>query len=221
MNKIVMDKEYYHLDNENLNIKITKRNISLEISGNVKINDFDTIEDINLSIVLNDNSKLIYNKFNKDINSVNVDIKVNNNCYLEFNQSVYNCIEGKFKINTKILGNNSDSKINFYGVTNHCGNIIVDVTGDVKDNIKDNNMLENVRLLSLNDAKNVILPNLLVSSNDVIVNHNATISKIDDDYLFYLTSKGLSKESAINLIYKGFIFSKLNISDEEKNLINI
>ena len=216
MNKIVLDEEYYSLENKELNIEIKKKNITLEINGNVKINDLSSKEDINLKIVLNDNSKLIYNKFNKDLSYENINIIANNNTYLSFNQSVYNTLEGNFKIFASIHGNNNKTYINFYGVTNENGKICVDATGSVEKNIINNDMLENIRILSLNDKENIILPNLLVSSDEVEINHNATISGVNEDYLFYLMSKGLSKEESIKLITKGFLMNKLEISDEEK-----
>ena len=216
MNKIVLDKEYYSLDNKTLDIEITKRNITLEIQGEVKINDLTTNEDINLNIILNDNSKLIYNKYNKDLCNEIINIDINNNTYLSFNQSVYNTLEGNYKILANIKGNNNQTYINFYGVSNGNGKIVVDATGSVEKNIINNDMLENIRILALNEEENIIYPNLLVSSDEVSINHNATISGLDDDYLFYLTSKGLSKEEASKLITKGFLMNKLDLSEEEK-----
>ncbi len=221
MNKLLLDKDYYHFKDEELNIIITKKNITIEIDGNVKINDLESKEDINLTIIVNDNSKLIFNKYNKNLNNSNINIDIHNNTDVSFNQSSYNELEGNFKIYTNILGNNNNTIINYYGVTNQKGKLIVDATGNVIKDIKNNNMLENVRILSLNEEENIILPNLLVSSNEVIINHNATLSSIDEDYLFYLESKGLTKEEATNLIYKGFITSKLVIDQELKdNLLN-
>lgn len=221
MNKIVLDEDYYKLENEEIDLKITKKNTTLEITGNVVINDFDTVEDINLKIVLNDNSSLIYNKYNKDITYTNILIDVNNNTNLEFNQSVYSTLESNHKIKANILGNNNNTTINFYGVSNIKGKILVEATGDVKKNINNNEMLENIRILTLNEEENIIYPNLLVSSDEVSINHNATISGLDEDYLFYLESKGLSKKEATKLITKGFILNKLKISDEYKDKIFI
>ena len=216
MNKIVLDKEYYSLENKTLEIEIKKKNITLEINGEVKINDLTSKEDINLNIILNDNSKLIYNKYNKDLSNENISIDINNNTYLSFNQSVYNTLSGNYKIQANIKGNSNKTYINFYGVTNEKGKITIDATGSVDKNIINNDMLENIRILSLNDEENIILPNLLVSSDEVSINHNATISGIDEDYLFYLMSKGLSKEEATKLITKGFLMNKLDLSNEEK-----
>lgn len=219
MNKIVLDEEYYSLNNQSINVEIKKKNITLEINGEVKINDLTSNEDINLNIILNDNSKLIYNKYNKDLSNEIVNINVKNNTYLSFNQSVYNTLVGNYKIVANIKGNNNKTYINFYGVSNNKGKLVVDATGNVIKNIVNNDMLENIRILSLNNEENIILPNLLVSSDEVSINHNATISSINEDYLFYLTSKGLSKEEASRLITKGFLMNKLDLSEEEKENI--
>lgn len=216
MNKIVLDEEYYSLENKSIDVEIKKKNITLEINGEVKINDLYTKEDVNLNIILNNNSKLIFNKFNKDLSNETINFEINNNTYLSFNQSTYNTLKGDFKIHANIKGNNNKTYINFYGVSNEKGNIIVDATGSVEKNIINNDMLENIRILSLNNEENIIFPNLLVSSDEVSINHNATISGLNEDYLFYLTSKGLSKEIAATLITKGFLMNKLDLSEEEK-----
>ena len=217
MNKIVLDKEYYKLKDEEVNIEIKKKQLTIEIDGVVKINDLYSKEDLILNIILNDNAKLIFNKFNRDLASSNITIDVKNNTYLSFNQSIYTTLQGEYKILVNILGNNNQTYVNFYGVSNQNGKIFVEADGKVEKNVKNNDMLENIRILSLNDEENIILPNLLVSSDEVSINHNATISGINDDYLFYLEGKGLSKEKASELITKGFILSKLDLTLEEKD----
>lgn len=219
MNKIVLDKEYYHFNDEEINAIITKKNVTLELDGNIKINDLESKEDINLKLILNDNANVIFNKFNKDIANANIKIIVNNNTNLNFNYSVYNTLESSFKIDANILGNNNNTYINFYGVSNLKGKFVCDVTSSVEKDIFNNDLLENIRILSLNDEQNIILPNLLVSSDNVSINHNATISGLDKDYLFYLESKGLDQEEASKLITRGFIFSKLDLSKDEKEKI--
>ncbi|MBR1416409.1 MAG: SufD family Fe-S cluster assembly protein [Bacilli bacterium] len=216
---MILQEEYYKFKDQEINIEIIKKNVTLEIDGNVKINDLKSKEDLNLKIILNDNAKLTYNKFNIDVSKINTEITVNNNTTLNYNQSLYTTLSGNYKINANILGSNNNTYINFYGVSNQKGKIEVEATGKVKENIKNNDMLENVRVMALNDEENIIYPNLLVSSDEVTINHNATLSGVDEDYLFYLMSKGLSKEKAISLIYKGFILNKLDLSIEEKENI--
>ena len=40
---------------------------------------------------------------------------------------------------------------------------------------------------------------------DSVIEHEATVSKISEDNLFYLMSRGISKERAMDLIILGFI----------------
>jgi Fe-S cluster assembly protein SufD len=48
-------------------------------------------------------------------------------------------------------------------------------------------------------------PNLEIFADDVKASHGATMSEVDDEQLFYLQSRGLTKESAGNLLIQGFI----------------
>ncbi len=48
-------------------------------------------------------------------------------------------------------------------------------------------------------------PALKIETNDVSAAHEARIGKIGDEQLFYLTSRGLTEEQAIQLIVSGFI----------------
>lgn len=54
------------------------------------------------------------------------------------------------------------------------------------------------------------VPINIVKNSDVFLQHEATVSKISEDQLFYLMSRGLSEEEATEMIVMGFIepFSK-------------
>ena len=145
-----------------------------------------------------------------------INIQENNDTTLEFNYSLYQSIKASIILDSKVLGNNNKCSMNVYGVSDKDGAIVVNATGSVLENIKDNDLLENIRILMLNDSENVIVPNLLVESNEVSVNHNATISSLDTNYLYYLNSKGLSYEDAKKLIVKGFLKSKLKLRKKEE-----
>ena len=54
-------------------------------------------------------------------------------------------------------------------------------------------------------SKSDTIPKNIVSNNSSILNHEATVSKISKDKLFYLMSKGISEERAKELIIMGFI----------------
>jgi len=63
-------------------------------------------------------------------------------------------------------------------------------------------------LLSEN-ARVGAVPNLEIENNDVRCSHGATISTVDPDKLFYMTSRGLSEKMAKDAIVEGFFDSTL------------
>lgn len=68
-----------------------------------------------------------------------------------------------------------------------------------KSNIKcDTLILDN---LSTSDT----LPKNQVLNNRVVLEHEATVSKVSEDQLFYLMSRGISQDDAVQMIIMGFI----------------
>lgn len=216
MNKILVKEDNIVLDNEIVELEFKTLKCNLTIKGSVWINDLNNNNLEELNITLLDGSRLLYNKYTKDIKNLKINILENNDTTLEFNYSLYQSIKASIILDSKVLGNNNKCSMNVYGVSDKDGAIVVNATGSVLENIKDNDLLENIRILLLNDSENVIVPNLLVGSNEVSVNHNATISSLDTNYLYYLNSKGLSYEDAKKLIVKGFLKSKLKLRKKEE-----
>ena len=211
-----MKEDNIVLDNEIVELEFKTLKCNLTIKGSVWINDLNNNNLEELNITLLDGSRLLYNKYTKDIKNLKINIQENNDTTLEFNYSLYQSIKASIILDSKVLGNNNKCSMNVYGVSDKDGAIVVNATGSVLENIKDNDLLENIRILLLNDSENVIVPNLLVGSNEVSVNHNATISSLDTNYLYYLNSKGLSYEDAKKLIVKGFLKSKLKLRKKEE-----
>lgn len=55
------------------------------------------------------------------------------------------------------------------------------------------------------DSKSDTIPKNIVSNNSSFIEHEATVSKIDEEKLFYLMSRGLSEDKARELLMMGFI----------------
>lgn len=60
-------------------------------------------------------------------------------------------------------------------------------------------------VLLLDDALAESLPTLEIQANDVKASHGSTTSRINDEQLFYLTSRGIPAQHARNLIVAGFL----------------
>jgi hypothetical protein len=55
------------------------------------------------------------------------------------------------------------------------------------------------------DSESRTLPYIEVAERDAEIGHEATVSKIADEQLFYLMSRGLSQEQAMSMVVNGFI----------------
>ena len=209
MNKLLVKEGILSINNSLNDLDIKTNTLTLEISGNVCINDINNNTDLDLKIIMSDGSHLLYNRYNESINKFNLDIEITSNAYVEFNYSLKTLIASDISLNANIAGNNNISHINFHGITDQNGVIKNVATSKVDEDTKDNEVLENLRIVTLNDAENMIVPNLLVRSDSVNAIHNTTISTVDKDYLFYLNSKGINKKDATKLIVDGFLKSNL------------
>ena len=209
MNKLLVKEGILSINNSLNDLDIKTNTLTLEISGNVCINDINNNTDLDLKIIMSDGSHLLYNRYNESINKFNLNIEITSNAYVEFNYSLKTLIASDISLNANIAGNNNISHINFYGITDQNGVIKNVATSKVDAATKDNEVLENLRIVTLNDAENMIVPNLLVRSDSDNANHNTTISTVDKDYLFYLNSKKKKKKDATKLMVDGFLKSNL------------
>ena len=48
-------------------------------------------------------------------------------------------------------------------------------------------------------------PYMEIGAQDAVIGHEATVSKVADEQLFYLQSRGLSEEQAMGMVVNGFI----------------
>lgn len=60
-------------------------------------------------------------------------------------------------------------------------------------------------LLIDNESRSDTYPYNNINSNDASIGHEATVSKIGDDQLFYCMSRGMSEDEAMAMIVRGFI----------------
>lgn len=223
MNKLLIDKENnIEIKDNAVELDIQVKELTLNIKGNVLINEIckKDNEELNLTINIEPKSSLIYNRFiihNKANN--NITINQDNTSNVSFNYSIVATDKVELTINSNLSGNENETSIKVASVTEQNGKVIITSTADVKPKIENNNLLESIKILLLNDEESICIPNLLVSSNEVEVNHAATISGIPQDYLFYLNSKGLSNEAATKLIKNGYLLNNLEINKDIKEQI--
>jgi hypothetical protein len=223
MNKILIDKENnIEIKDNAVELDIQVNDLTLNIKGNVLINEISKKdnEQLNLTINIEPKSSLIYNRFilHNQANN-NITINQDNTSNVSFNYSLIATDKVELTVNSTLTGNDNETSIKVASVTEQNGKVIITSTADIKPKIENNNLLESLKILLLNNEESICIPNLLVSSNEVEVNHAATISGIPQDDLFYLNSKGLSNEAATKLIKNGYLLNNLEINKNIKEQI--
>lgn len=194
MNKLLMDGNKVTLSNYETTIEV-KESSTLYI--------LDNGFDLNLDININDNKELIIYDFNTHNKKSKIKVKQGNNTKLTYNHTFKVSGEYTFDYVANISGNNNTNNINISGVSN--GHVTFNVDGCVEDSTKDNELNENIKILTLK-GRAYISPMLHVSALNVLANHNTAISNVNPDYLFYLMSKGIDEESATKLIEDAYLY---------------
>lgn len=117
----------------------------------------------------------------------------------------------KISVTAIHLKNNSIGEILFRGVL--AGSATCEVFGLIKMNkyIKNASGLFSQKTLLLSEKAAVkSLPHLEILSQNIQAKHEVAISRLDEEQLFYLTSRGIKKSEASKMIIKG-MFSKEQI----------
>ncbi|MBU4017224.1 SufD family Fe-S cluster assembly protein [Patescibacteria group bacterium] len=121
--------------------------------------------------------------------------------------------EDKLNLKIKIYHQKpgTNSKIIIKGALKNSADIKLNGLVKIEPGAKDANTLLASHILLLSDKARVqVIPSLEISEKDIKAGHAATIDRINDMELFYITSRGLSEKTAKSLIIQGFLSSILN-----------
>jgi len=183
---------------ENINIfneEIKVLKIKVKTGVTAVINDFRIIneEDTEIEFDLEKDANLIYN-------------------HSYINNGDYN-----LSIDAKFIDKGSHIQINIHGI-NDKGSTNLKIDGKIGKKEYNNFLLENIRLININDGKAKVMPNMLINNSRVIANHNVTIGKLNDNELEYLMSKGISKEASKKLILNGFLVDIITDNEMKRKI---
>lgn len=165
------------------------------------IDDNKYLEIINFCEIDND-TKIVINEYNNtNVKYVsNVDVKGHYNLNIQLN----------------MFGNNSFSNIMISGVVSNDASFFVESFD--KEKTFDNEIAESIRLLNDN-GKIHVEPILRVGSMHVLANHSNSITDYNEDYLFYLKTKGIDQVNASRLIKDSYKYGLIRNYDEVMKFI--
>ena len=127
----------------------------------------------------------------------------------------------KLNLNANIQANNSKTTINIIALAHDNSSITLNWNLHIQQWIKKVEAMLYEEALLLWNAKYIsLIPWLRVDSPDVIASHWAKIHRISPERLFYMQSRGLALDRAIDMIVNSYwqqIVDKLHLDEKEKS----
>jgi Fe-S cluster assembly protein SufD len=195
------------------------------------LEDLDLDLDLDLEILQKKNSKLKLFLVYKNIKKIQTKILIKSQAEKTYTE-LYGLIVAKNQNDISILSqiihnaNYCQSKQIYKFILDDKSNGKFDGLIQIKPNLRDIEAIQyNHNLLLNNFSKMTSIPNLRISSPQVVCKHGSTMGFLNTDYLFYLQTRGLSYQFAKKLLVLGFaetILSQIPIlCQQEKLLQNI
>lgn len=222
MNKIIVDNK---INSNNLNINsdsfiicdTTNNSLELNIIENTKVFLYIKNSNINININLNNNLDIILFVIDSTLN-INIDINKQNT------KLIYNYRNININDNNYILNINHNNKNTISIVTNNGINIDNNklnyiINGYVKKESTNAICNQDSKIIVMKDNNSSIKPNLIIDNNEIDANHSSYIGFFPKEKLFYLKSRGIDENNCLKLLIKAFLLEKLELSLEEKELI--
>lgn len=204
LNKIIVEQDVLVLQEEDVVLDIHPNKLDLTVKGRVYcgIQNFTNKE---LNIQLEENSHLTIEFLISIENSKNkIAIYNGENAKLDFHYACTYKGANELTVDSILATSNNENRILIRAVEEE-GTLTVKAVGSIENDTKENTYLEDIKALTNQNNSIKIMPDLLVKTDSVMATHNAVISPVDTEELFYLESKGLDKTCATSLIKEGFL----------------
>lgn len=108
----------------------------------------------------------------------------------------------------KHIGRDTEAQINWKSAVSDTAYIVFDGMIDIEKGAQGTNSDLRDAALHLSDkARSDSIPGLEIDANEVKAGHGSTSGQIDEEQLFYLMARGLSREDATRMIVLGFFAS--------------
>ena len=132
----------------------------------------------------------------------------------------------EFDVNVFHNAINTYAQMDNYGVCRDNGRLVFSGICQIIKGSHGSKAHQNAKIMVFDEKSNgVAKPILKIDENDIEASHAAIVGKINDEHIFYLTSRGLTEEEAKRIITLGYLkpilkgFSDEYMINEIENLI--
>lgn len=176
-------------------------NFNIQVQNNAEITF--GYANLNSSNVVNVTKMDLVGKYSKGV------IKTINFANKSYSLANLMTIEHKAQETTSLIDN--------YGIVNDTAELVVDGVGIIQKGNSKSTAEQESRIVNLSDkAKSVANPQLIINEYDVKAGHAAAVGQIDEGQLFYIMSRGLTKQESIKLIIMSNVNDMLAMFTDKK-----
>jgi len=242
---LILKTGEYRLDNSSVVLNTLNIKIEVNSNCYILLDNLSNIKELNIDILEGSQVKLSM-MFDKELNDIKININVYKYSSLEgyiadfsINKLDLNCLvnlkeEGatcyfklaslsankddkNISISVNHLTSKTYGKVDNYGVCKDLGKLLFAGTSFIVNGAVKSKTEQNAKIMVFDEASNAIAkPILKIDENDIEASHAAVVGKINDEHLFYLTSRGISVAEAKELITFGYLKPILVGFNDEK-----
>ena len=186
----------------------------------VKIFDLRKLKDCKIQeeYYLEQNSNLQFIKFYEG-----EEVKKQDNIYLNGNGANLSYLlktialkKQKYQVIVHHQDHNTSCHIYHHGITKEEGALTFHITNLVENGKKNTIVNQQNKIITENQNLCKICPNLIVDEQDVIASHSAYLGDVNENELFYLQTRGISRKDARDLLIQGFLLEKIDFQFQQK-----
>ena len=209
-NKIVLTDDIVYLD------KFVSR-AEVIVNGSCTLNAINLHNNLSLDVSISKKSSLILNIFDYAVSDeIKIDVTLDDGANLILNNAFISEENYGLTIDTKLYGSNIDVYVNVRGINEENASSRVIMNGSIAGETRGSCMSEYAKIINKSENSAVLIPNLVVDTNEVEANHGVSIGSIDQNEIFYLLSKGIGYDDATKMIENGFLLAIMNDEVKEK-----
>ena len=136
---------------------------------------------------------------------------------LKVQNDVLTSVSKKFEQNTLHSQGNTRADIYNYGIARSSGYCDFEVKNRINKGCHGCETHQTSRILTFDpQSKGRILPVLYIDDNDVKASHAATMGQPDSEQIFYMQTRGLTRQQAMRLITIGYLMPVTEVIDDEE-----
>ena len=212
-------KTYQLLDIENFTIStddnylISNKTKNILVKSGVSTNllTYNKIDSLDINITIEKDATVnLY-----QVVQNNEDTNISETVYLNETGATFNTIVVLLGLKNSVINsdikiyhntNNTNSDLKVYAVIKDEAKINLDNNAYIKKNSYQSKAYQGAKGLSLSKSGRILVnPNLFIDEYDVMASHGVAMGSLNMDDLFYLMSRGLTKDEASQIVIMGFI----------------